>query len=147
MKGWLDETGRITWADLEAMGCDEWLWLDVDGVGVHCEGLLPQEPPRQATHVWGWGEGFAVRARLDPELPGVAAAVFRWVGAPPAGRAVVSASELESPVWPVGNGRANMAPVRGLNDPTPEALRTLLVPVVREAGHDTEVFTVSFVSR
>lgn len=137
MKAWVETLAAKTWAELRAVGCDEWLWLDTDGDGVHVAAELPEAEPWQVTHVWGWASDRAVRARVDVDLPhpsgdtGVAGAVLRWgeasVGADPE----MDVEEGTHRVWHAGGGRADMKPVDGLHEGAAGVrLRSLMVDVV-----------------
>lgn len=151
MKGWLERVTSSDWAGLRSLRCDEWLWIDTRGDGVHVAPDLPQEPG-DITHVWGWGSQWAVRARLDPDLPhpdgrlGVAGAVLRWGAGRPAGETEVDVAESDRPVWPVANGRANLAHVPELHDRGAQ-LRTLSCAVDSAGPEHTVIHTVMFVRR
>lgn len=151
MKVWLDAQESWSWDQIRDMQCSEWLWLDMEQPGVHLSDALPATPSRQLTHVWGWADGLAVRVRVDPDLVEPAVAVLRWpkpTDDVPAGIEVLDASVGVHPPWPVGNGRANLAAVPGLNAP-PEnmLLRTLTVPLRRGGSHGDELFEVAFLTR
>lgn len=151
MKGWLEKVPTSDWAGLRSFDCDEWLWIDTRGDGVHVGPHLPQEPG-DITHVWGWGPQRAVRARLDPDLPhldgrhGVAGAVLRWGPGRPDASAEVDVAESAHPVWPVANGRANLAHVPGLHD-TGAQLHALSCAVETTGPEHTVTHTVMFVRR
>lgn len=153
MNGWI-ETLSGTWADLASVGCEEWLWLDTDGDGVHLSATVPAEPA-QVTHVWGWGPDRAVRARVDVDLPhasgetGLAGAVLRWGQGQPAGSDVVDLEEGTHRVWKAGGGRASIAQVAGLHEPDGNGvqLRTLTCAVWTDAGDALVSQSISFLRR
>lgn len=121
MKGWIESIPGNTWDSLKVLPCEEWLWIDTAGAGVHLTTSLGNEPA-QVTHVWGWGPHVAVRARIDPDLPhatgetGAAGAVLRLDDDTPADAMTVEVSVSEHPVWSPSDGRANLARISGLRD-------------------------------
>lgn len=64
-RGVLHFHGRATWHDLATalLGADGAAWADYDGFHI---GAPPASAPPY-THLWAWGAGWLLRARLDGE--------------------------------------------------------------------------------
>ena len=150
MRGRVEAVPLETWADLQSLPVDEWLWLDTEEPGVHLTDTLPNEPA-QVTHVWGWSATQAVRVRVDVDLPhraggtGLAGAALTW------GEGVgfdVPVAVSDNPVWPPRVGRSDMRPIPGLNDTIPSALESLTCTVT-DVGPSGELVShqVVFVRR
>lgn len=88
---------EVTWESLRRLEVSGWLWLDMVGQGLHQAESLPESPPAQLSHLWGWGPEALFRVRADRSLPGgfVGASVAR-AGLGPGTEAVL---------WPEGIGR------------------------------------------
>mgnify|MGYP007082249531 CR=1 FL=1 len=87
----------VTGESLQGLDASGWLWLDMDGIGLHMAKTLPNAPPSQLSHLWGWGPEFLFRLRADLSLP------HGLVGARVA-RANLG-SGAEAIIWPEDIGR------------------------------------------
>ena len=149
MKGWLSPLAARTWDDLRALQVEEWLWIDTTQPGVHRQKTLPAAAP-QVTHVWGWTGAWAVRARVDVDLPGsvvgVVGASLTWGVTPPAGADEVDVTETTRPVWALGHGRSSIREIPGLVEKTGSVdLITLDVQRVVDDGTTVTFVPLTFI--
>ncbi len=155
MKAVLTQLAARSWDELHAEPVDRWLWVDSTAPGVHLQEALPETPPL-VTHLWGWGAGFAIRARIDQDLAtadamaGVRGARLTWAGEPPAAEAIASTTvivtEAIAPVWSVTHGAASMPEVPGLATAAGRRdLVTLTVHRTIESDGETSFAPLTFV--
>lgn len=93
----IQEMKDVTWESLPRLTVLGWLWLDMVGQGLHMADALPETPPAQLSHLWGWGPESLFRVRADRGLAG------GFVGASVARAALGRGTETI--MWPEGIGR------------------------------------------
>lgn len=146
MTWWLSKLDAADWAGLRRTHMDRWLWTDTERPGLHCEATLPAKPPRQATHLWGWGRDHWVRVRIDPDLPGglAGAALVRGNVRPDGDAHEVAVESSSTDVWSLDDGRVAIARLAGISD-GPHHVVTHTAYISRASADSTTVVPAVFV--
>lgn len=143
--------GPCRWSEISPVGIDHWLWISVDPAApAVLANELPETMPRQITHLWGWGPGRMLRARVDSSIlpdacDGVVGALL---GQDLLDGQPVHAAESKAQLWPLEHGWISMQPVPQLYpDGKPAGairLVTALLPQVE--GTTTTLTPLQFVA-
>lgn len=104
------------WDSLRSLDMDEWLWLDMEAPGLHSGNVLPESPPSQVSHVWGWSKEALVRARADRDIPSQVVGAVLHLGSETTGERV-EVRVTRARRWGPTEGRVRVAYPPGLQDP------------------------------